>query len=97
MVDHNSHIADKLETIERIEKKNLDEGRALYKSALFCSLVSLLRYVKINEISYRFTANIMFPNSDNKFNFREKEETIAFIDKIQSRIEGHDIYSILRK
>lgn len=53
---------------------------------LFCSLVFLLRYVKINEISYKFTKEIILPDPAKNFlvNFREKNETIQFIDKIES-------------
>ncbi len=64
----------------------------LYKSALFCSLVSLLRYVKINDVSYRFTNEVVVPNDDGFMNFREKDETVVFIDKIESRIPNHDWY-----
>jgi hypothetical protein len=53
MVEHNSHIADKIDSNERIEQKNIIKGKVLYKSSLFCSLVSLLRYVKINDIKYK--------------------------------------------
>lgn len=92
MVDHNSHIEDKLTSIEKLERKSMKDGKMLYKSALFCSLVSLLRYVKINDVSYRFTSEIVVPNDDGFMNFREKDETIVFIDKIESRIPNHDWY-----
>lgn len=92
MVDHNSHIEDKLKSIEKLEKKSMKDGKMLYKSALFCSLVSLLRYVKINDVSYRFTNEVVVPNDDGFMNFREKDETVVFIDKIESRIPNHDWY-----
>jgi hypothetical protein len=92
MVDHNSHIEDKLKSIEKLEKKRMKDGKMLYKSVLFCSLVSLLRYVKINNVSYRFTNEVVVPNDDGFMNFREKDETIVFIDKIESRIPHHDWY-----
>lgn len=92
MVDHNSHIEDKLKSIEKLEKKSMKDGKMLYKSALFCSLVSLLRYVKINDVSYRFTNDVVVPNDDGFMNFREKDETVVFIDKIESRIPNHDWY-----
>ena len=92
MVDHNSHIEDKLKSIEKLEKKSMKDGKMLYKSVLFCSLVSLLRYVKINDVSYRFTNEVVVPNDDGFMNFREKDETVVFIDKIESRIPHHDWY-----
>jgi len=74
----------------------LKKGKSLYKSSLFCSLVSLLRYVKINDISYKFTRDIIVPNEQGKIIFEESEETIGFIDKIDSRIKNHDWYSSYR-
>ena len=96
LVEHNSNIAKNLESIEKLEKKNLKKGKSLYKSSLFCSLVSLLRYVKINDISYKFTRDIIVPNEQGKIIFEESEETIGFIDKIDSRIKDHDWYSSYR-
>ncbi len=92
MVEHNSHITDKLKSIEALEKKSMKKGKALYKSSMFCSLVSLLRYVKINDVSYRFTSDVIVPKDDGFMEFREKNETVQFIDKIESRIPGHDWY-----
>lgn len=96
LVEHNSNIADKLESIEKLEKKNLEQGKSLYKSSLFCSLVSLLRYVKINNVSYLFTSNVITHNMDGYMKFSESEETVGFIDKIDSRIEGHNWYGYYR-
>ncbi len=96
LVEHNSHIKDQLKSIEKLENRHKKEtgnsGKALYKSSLFCSLVSLLRYVKINDIAYRFTGQIVLPNNDGIVEFREKTETIHFIEKINSRIPNHDWY-----
>ena len=93
LVEHNSHIKDQLKSIEALENRHKKEtGKALYKSSLFCSLVSLLRYVKINDIAYRFTSQIILPNDDGVVEFREKSETIHFIEKINSRIINHDWY-----
>ena len=92
LVEHNSHIANKLESIDSLEQKNKDKGKALYKSALFCSLVSLLRYVKINDISYLFTNDIIVPDNNNQMNFAEKEEIIKFIPKINTRKEDVNWY-----
>lgn len=96
LVEHNSHIANMLQSLEALEKKNLKKGKALYKSSLFCSLVSLLRYIKINNISYMFTKNIVYPESDFNMKFQESTETIKFIDKIESRKPNYDLYKQLR-
>lgn len=96
LVEHNSNIAEKLESIEKLEKKNLEKGKSLYKSSLFCSLVSLLRYVKINDVSYKFSHDIMVPDEQGKMAFEESDEIVQFIDKIDSRIPDHDFYTYYR-
>ena len=93
MVEHNSHIADKIDSNERIEQKNQSKGKVLYKSSLFCSLVSLLRYVKINQIAYRFTSDVVIPDKQtNSIDFTEVTEQIKFIDLIDTRESEHDWY-----
>jgi hypothetical protein len=57
-INHDSNIEKMLERNEELEKKCLDEGKALYMSSLFCSFVSILRYVKINGIDYRFPQDL---------------------------------------
>jgi hypothetical protein len=97
MIDHNSHIEDQLKSLESLEKKNADKGKSLYKSSLFCSFVSLLRYVKINDINYLFTDDYEVDMDDDKsMKFRESEAKIHFIDNIDSRIEGEDLYKEYR-
>ena len=96
MVGHNSHIEDKLKSLEALERKAVKKEKVLYKSSLFCSLVSILRYVKINDISYKFTSDILLPSAEGKIMFREKEETVHFIDEIMSRIEDFDFYRRFR-
>ena len=92
-IEHNSHIKDKLNSVVAIEKKNIQNGDALYKSSLFCSLISILRYVKINEVNYIFTRDIMLPSEENgTMKFRESEVKVDFIEKINSRIDDHDFY-----
>lgn len=97
MVETNSHLLSQLSSIEALEKKNLKEGKSLYKSSLFCSLVSLLRYVKINNISYLLTNEPVSLNHEDKIKFRETEEQIKFIDFIDSRIANNDYYGKFRK
>jgi len=87
-----SHINDKIQSINSLEKQN---NKSLYQSTLFCSLVSLLRYIKINNIPYKFSENLLLFN-DNNVQFRESLENIKFIDKINSRINNNDFYEYLR-
>lgn len=97
IVEHNSHIADHLASLQELEKKSLEkDGKALYKSSLFCSLVSLCRYVKINDVSYMICSDVVEIPDDGNMKFRESEETITFIDKIDSRINGKDLYGNMR-
>jgi hypothetical protein len=96
MVEHNSHLLSKIQSIEALEKKNLANGKSLYKSSLFCSLVSLLRYVKINNVSYLLTNDYISPKEDGTMKFQESDETIQFIDKIESRIPNNDFYGKYR-
>jgi hypothetical protein len=93
MVEHNSHIADKIASNEKIEQKNIVKGKVLYKSFLFCSLVSLLRYVKINDIAYKFISDAIRFDNTNKVDFVETSEEIKFIDQIDSRIKNYDWYT----
>jgi hypothetical protein len=96
LIKHESNIEDQLKSIESLEKKNADKGKALYKSSLFCSLVSLLRYVKINNVHYIFNNEIIIPDENGKMKFRETDVDVKFIDKIESRIDEHDFYGFLR-
>jgi hypothetical protein len=95
MVNHNSHIEDKLKSIQALEAKSAKKGKALYKSSMFCSLVAILRYVKINEVNYMFTDKCVIPSEDNKMKFRESEVLVHFIDKIDSK-DYKDLYGDLR-
>ena len=54
IISHNSNIEKMLEKNEELEQNALDEAKALYVSNLFCSFVSILRYVEINGIDYIF-------------------------------------------
>ena len=96
MVEHNSHVEEKLKYVEELERKNLEKGKYLYKSSLFCSLVSLLRYVKINDVSYKMTREVIIPDENGVMEFREKKDTVKFIDRIESRISTKDWYGHLR-
>lgn len=54
IISHNSNMEKMLERNEELEKTQLNEGKGLYVSSLFCSFVSILRYVRINGIDYVF-------------------------------------------
>jgi len=54
VISHNSNIEKMLERNEELEQQALDDSKALYVSHLFCSFVSILRYVEINGIDYAF-------------------------------------------
>jgi len=96
MVEHNSHLLRQIQSIEALEKQNLENGKSLYKSSLFCSLVSLLRYIKINNVSYLFTTTPISPGENGSMKFQESNEVVQFIDKIESRIPNNDFYGKYR-
>ena len=95
-VEKDSHIKRLLDSLQSVEQNNADKGKALYKSALFCSLVSLLRYVKINNVNYLFTDQISLPDEKHQMKFRESTSQIQFINKINSRKSDQDLYGSLR-
>jgi hypothetical protein len=97
LIKHESNIEAQLKSIEALEQKNANKGKALYKSSLFCSLVSILRYVKINKVNYIFNNEIIIPEPDGKMKFRESNVEVKFIDKINSRIPTHDFYGYMRQ
>ena len=61
---------------------------------MFCSLVAILRYVKINDISYKITSDIIIPDINGLLNFEEKDDIIRFIDKIEHDKEKKVIINI---
>lgn len=95
-VEKNSQIKKQLDSLQSVEQKNAKKGKALYKSVLFCSLISLLRYVKINEINYIFSDKIMLPDADGTMKFMESTAKVHFIDKLDTRKSGEDIYRHFR-
>ncbi|VBB18249.1 hypothetical protein YASMINEVIRUS_712 [Yasminevirus sp. GU-2018] len=54
IVSHNSNIEKMLERNEQLENSAKEDGQGLYISSLFCSFVSVLRYIDINGIDYVF-------------------------------------------
>lgn len=68
IVSHNSNIEKMLERNETLEIEAKKEGKGLYISSLFCSFVSILRYVDINGIDYSFPniKKIQFLETNNE-------------------------------
>lgn len=68
IVSHNSNIEKMLERNETLENNAKEEGKGLYLSSLFCSFVSILRYVDINGINYAFPKipDIVFPETNDR-------------------------------
>ena len=84
-VDYGTIDRNETERIIELEKQAQENKKALYISPLFCSFVSFLRYVKINEINYIFPQfddkkteikfnddSIVFKNNTIKFKFLDK-------------------------
>ena len=95
-IDHDSNNEEKLETLKKIEERNKEEGISLYTTSLFCSLVSVLRYIKVNKIGYLFTKDIVVPDEQGVIQFYDKVERLMFVDEICSRIRNYDWYGYYR-
>jgi len=97
-INHNSNIEKMLERNEQLEKDALDKGKALYISSLFCSFVSLLRYVKINGINYVFPqygpedVDAKLPLDGEEFVFKTGRVKIDFIDVINTVYKQREWY-----
>jgi hypothetical protein len=82
IIKHNSHKKDLFDRFEELEQKALDKGKTgLYMSSLFCSLVSIMRYICINNLEYCISDDIL-EIEENIFNFRNNKIKIDFIEKI---------------
>jgi hypothetical protein len=94
--EHDSNNEDQIQNVLKLERQCKADSAVLYKSCLFSSLVSIMRYVKINELSYLITTEPpVFV--DNKVDFKNKTEEFRFIDKICSRISSVDWYGDMRR
>ena len=97
IIQQNSHNSERINALKKIEKRSLEEdGHALYKSNLFPSFVSVLRYVKINDIAYKFTGQKLIPDEAGKIQFREKSEDIKFWKELKTRISDKNWYGQYR-
>ena len=95
MVSYNQHIKlDDTDQIHCMDNTNgINKRIALYNSIISCTLVALLRYVKINDIGYIFTNDIIVPNENGTIIVTNGIESIRFVDKIYSNIPKFDWYS----
>ena len=82
IVKHDSHKKELFENLNEIEKNCQLEGKSgLYKSSLYCSLVSLLRYICINDMLYEITDGKLLPDENNVFKFKNGSHQLNFIEK----------------
>lgn len=97
-INHNSNIEKMLEKNEELEQAALEKGKSLYISSLFCSFVSFLRYIKINEINYYFlqdtdTNSFNLPiNVTGEFESKIGPVKISFIEKYETIYKTRDWY-----
>ena len=99
IIKHDSHKKELYETLNEIEKNNQDEGiTGLYKSSLFCSLVSMLRYICINNMLYKFSGDKIISDENNIFTFRNGSHQLSFTEefivKPQNNVWYYDHYYI---
>ena len=76
IINHASHTKELCEKLNEIEIEQNNNGKTgLYVSSLFCSLVSILRYISINDMLYKFTDSCLISDENYlfKFNFCYKK------------------------
>lgn len=102
IINHDSNNESILERKLELETKALEANKALYTSNLFCSFVSILRYVKINNIDYVFLQNgqdnhVQIPVEYDEFIFKTGKVKLAFIDKYHTTYEDRKWYNEFTK
>lgn len=80
-INHGSNMEQILDKNLDLEQKSINQGKALYKSSLFCSFVSILRYAKINSIDYLFSQDDDIPFVDNQFISKNGKIEIEFLER----------------
>lgn len=94
IIDHDSHKKELIESLSQLEKNCKEEGKTgYYKSSLFCSMVSLIRYMCINKLHYIFSSDKILPDENNVIKFKNGNETLHFIDKIEVLREENKWYT----
>ncbi|ARF10304.1 hypothetical protein Hokovirus_1_183 [Hokovirus HKV1] len=97
-INHGSNYENLLERNEQLETEELKQGRSLYISHLFCSFVSVLRYVKINDINYSFPVTDDYELFQNdKMNLNNCLVKIRFLEKQESIYNTIEWYPIFVK
>ena len=87
-IDKTFHLNETMKAKINVERKNLANNKVFYRSSEFCSLTSILRYIKIQNISYLLSGNIVLPDDNDFFKFREASEKIKMIGNIDNKIES---------
>jgi len=87
-IDKNYHFNESMKAKINVERKNLANNKAFYRSSEFCSLTSILRYIKIQNISYLLSSNIVLPDENDTFKFRESSEKIKLIGNIDNKVKS---------
>jgi hypothetical protein len=87
-IDKTFHMNQTMKAKINVERKNLANDKVFYRSSEFCSLTSILRYIKIQNISYLLSGNIVLPDDKDFFNFRESSEKIKLIDNIDNKVKS---------
>ena len=84
VLKHNSHKKELLELLVNLEKEQNEQGKTgLYRSSFFCSLVSILRYVCINQIKYKFMSGMLNTNENGEFVFTNGTHKLSFVDEVK--------------
>jgi len=87
-IDKNYHFNESMKAKINVERKNLANNKAFYRSSEFCSLTSILRYIKIQNISYLLSSNVVLPDENDTFKFRESSEKIKLIGNIDNKVKS---------
>jgi hypothetical protein len=89
---HDAYVQKQIKQIN--DEKKVE--KVLYKTNPICSLVSLLRYVKIHQIGYIFTDQVINLDQALNMKFAETTEKIKFLDQLNVKIPNYDFYGNLR-
>jgi hypothetical protein len=87
-IDKTFHLNETMKAKINVERKNLANNKVFYRSSEFCSLTSILRYIKIQNISYLLSSNIVLPDDNDFFKFREGSEKIKMIVNIDNKVKS---------
>ena len=97
IIKHDSNNFKQIKRNIALENRANQNRIVLYTFSNYYSLVSLLRYIKINNISYIFGSSVFLPDDNGVQKFLEKEETISFINEIKTKYYKNIYDEILQK